>query len=133
MPLDRVHFARALRTNATDAERRLWQALSRYRPRFTRQLPIGPYVADFACRRARLIVEVDGGQHVESAHDARRTAALAADGWQVLRFWNNDVLGNLEGVVAVIVAGVEARLPDGEICAATEARGGRVRRKRQEE
>ena len=66
--------------------------------KFVRQLAIGPYFADFACREAALIVEVDGGQHAESAHDAKRTAYLNAEGYSVLRFWNNEILGNADGV-----------------------------------
>src|SRR5690348_9229604 len=61
--------ARALRSNATREERKMWELLSRHRPKFTRQLPIGPYVVDFACRQAKLVVEIDGGQHAESERD----------------------------------------------------------------
>ncbi len=98
--------ARELRLNPTDAERRLWRALSIRQVagvRFNRQVPIGPYIADFAARSERLIVEVDGGQHdVQVAYDGARTRYLETQGWRVIRFWNNDVLGNLEGVVATI-------------------------------
>ncbi len=98
--------ARELRLNPTDAERCLWRALSRRQiagVRFNRQVPIGPYIADFAARSERLIVEVDGGQHAEhAAYDEARTRYLEVQGWRVIRFWNNDVLGNLEGVVATI-------------------------------
>ena len=102
--------ARALRATMTDAERVLWRALRRKQldaMRFRRQQPIGPYVADLYCAAARLVVEVDGGQHAEGA-DATRDAWLAALGYGVLRFWNNDVLGNIEGVIEtirVVVAG----------------------------
>ncbi|MGE5504423.1 MAG: endonuclease domain-containing protein [Actinomycetota bacterium] len=98
--------ARTLRRNATEAERRLW---SRLRDRqldghkFRRQQPIGPYFADFCCWEARLVVEVDGGQHADSRHDEVRTAWLAERGWQVLRFWNNEVLGNTDGVLQTIL------------------------------
>jgi len=64
--------ARALRSNATREERKVWELLSRYRPKFTRQLPIGPYIADFACRQAKLAVEIDGGQHAQSERDRVR-------------------------------------------------------------
>ncbi|WP_375244489.1 DUF559 domain-containing protein [Sphingomonas parapaucimobilis] len=98
--------ARELRLNPTDAERRLWRALSRRQVagvRFNRQVPVGRYIADFAARSEKLIVEVDGGQHDErAAYDEARTRYLAAQGWRVIRFWNNDVLQNLEGVVATI-------------------------------
>ena len=96
--------ARELRRDATEAERRLWRLISRYRPKFTRQLPIGPYFADFACREARLVVEVDGGQHSESVRDERRDAFMREQGWRVLRLWNSDVLGNPEGSVETIMA-----------------------------
>ena len=98
--------ARELRLNPTDAERRLWRALSRRQiagVRFNRQVPVGPYIADFAARSEKLIVEVDGGQHDErAAYDEGRTRYLEAQGWRVIRFWNNEVLGNLEGVVQTI-------------------------------
>ncbi|WP_294309361.1 endonuclease domain-containing protein [uncultured Sphingomonas sp.] len=84
----------------------MWRALSRRQVagvRFNRQVPIGPYIADFAARSERLIVEVDGGQHdTQAAYDDARTRYLEIKGWRVIRFWNNDVLGNLEGVVQTI-------------------------------
>jgi very-short-patch-repair endonuclease len=71
--------------------------------RFRRQVPIGHYIADFACLAARLIIEVDGGQHtVDVERDARRTAWLESQNFRVLRFWNNDVLGNSDGVLQTI-------------------------------
>ena len=97
--------AKTLRQNLTDAERRLW---SRLRDRqllgfkFVRQQPVGRYIADFACREANLIVELDGGQHAGSSNDAQRTAAIAEHGYDVIRFWNNEVLTNLEGTLQVI-------------------------------
>ena len=96
--------ARALRNEATAQERAIWHLLSRYRPKFTRQLPIGPFIADFACRQAKLVVEIDGSQHVDSADDVERTQWLEANGWTVIRFWNGDVNENLEGVVEAIIA-----------------------------
>ncbi|MGE0257044.1 MAG: endonuclease domain-containing protein [Alphaproteobacteria bacterium] len=98
--------ARALRRDATDAERRLWRALREAAPavRFRRQHPVGRYVLDFACPAHGLAIEVDGGQHAaDAARDAARTAALAGHGYRVIRFWNNDVLENTEGVVAAIL------------------------------
>jgi very-short-patch-repair endonuclease len=95
--------ARTLRNNATAAERSVWALLSSYRPRFTRQLPIGPYIVDLACRRARLIVELDGSQHLDSAADEGRTAFLEGQGWTVIRFWNNEVAENLAGVAEAIL------------------------------
>jgi very-short-patch-repair endonuclease len=77
--------------------------------RFRRQHPLGPYVVDFFCPTARLIVEVDGGQHAKrSATDAQRTAWLEARGYRVLRFWNNDTLSNTEGVLLTILAALRA-------------------------
>ncbi len=97
--------AKRLRTEMTDAERLLW---SRLRNRglmgfkFVRQQPIGPFIADFACRQADLIVELDGGQHAGSTDDIRRTRVLAEHGYDVIRFWNNEILSNLEGVLQVL-------------------------------
>ncbi|HEX8481446.1 MAG TPA: DUF559 domain-containing protein [Allosphingosinicella sp.] len=95
--------ARALRTHATEQERILWRILSRYRPKFTRQLAIEPYVADLACRQARLVVEIDGSQHIGSARDEARTGHLEAQGWTVLRFWNSEVNANPDGVAEAIL------------------------------
>ena len=90
----------------TLAERRLWSIL-RLRGvdgfRFRRQCPVGPYVVDFACLDARLVIEADGCQHMDSVSDVARDAFLRARGFRVLRFWNHDILANLEGVRAVIV------------------------------
>jgi very-short-patch-repair endonuclease len=99
--------ARELRREMTDAEHRLWARLRDHKLQgwsFRRQHPIPPYVADFACADAKLIVEVDGGQHAESTADIIRDRALTEAGWRVLRVWNNDVLANTEGVLAVILA-----------------------------
>ena len=101
-----IDRARQLRENATEAERRLWSALRDRRlrsHRFRRQHPVGNYIVDFACTRRRLIVEADGGQHAENEYDAVRTAWLESQGWCVLRFWNNDILSNAEGVVLTIL------------------------------
>ncbi len=95
--------ARHLRANATEAERIIWARLSRYRPKFTRQLPIGPYIADLACRQAKLVVELDGSQHIDSDHDETRTRLLEAEGWTVLRFWNSEVSDNPDGVAQAIL------------------------------
>jgi very-short-patch-repair endonuclease len=99
--------ARAMRAAPTDAERKLWWHL-RHDLRtpdthFRRQVRLGPYIVDFACHRARLIIEVDGGQHAETvAADLKRTRFLESEGYRVLRFWNNDVLQNTDGVLEVI-------------------------------
>jgi very-short-patch-repair endonuclease len=126
----RLQFARALRNNPTPAEEALWRTLRQARPRFTRQLRPGPFVADFACRRARLIVEVDGSQHADSKADEGRSAALEADGRRVIRFWNSDISGNLDGVVEAIVAAVAARIPPDEEVYFATSRAGRERRPR---
>lgn len=90
---------------------RIWLALRDRRLggfKFVRQETIGPYIADFACRERRLIVELDGGQHSENNRDRVRDAFLAAEGYKVLRFWNNDVMKNRDGVLEVILAELES-------------------------
>ena len=105
--------ARELRMNMTDAERRLWARLRRKQVnghRFRRQVPIGPYFADFACFSARLVVEVDGTQHdLESAYEQARTARLERGGFHVLRYWNEDVLKATDEVVEDICRHLAAR------------------------
>jgi very-short-patch-repair endonuclease len=87
-----------LRENATDAERKLWHLLRRKQVaglRFRRQYPLGPYIVDFVCLPARLIIEVDGGQHADHVErDTMRTAWLESQGFRVIRFWNNEVLSS---------------------------------------
>jgi len=100
-------FARYLRKNSTDAERILWRhirAKQIHGFRFRRQVQIGAYFADFVCLEARLVVEVDGGQHNERETDAIRDRCLADAGFEVLRIWNNEVLGNIDGVLETISA-----------------------------
>ncbi len=98
--------ARALRKQATEAERLLWRHLRSRQldgHKFRRQTPVGPYVVDFLCLEERLVVELDGGQHADQQErDQERSAQLAGWGFRVLRFWNNEVLGNTEGVLEVI-------------------------------
>jgi very-short-patch-repair endonuclease/Holliday junction resolvase-like predicted endonuclease len=98
--------SRELRADPTEAEKRLWRALSARKVagvRFNRQHPVGPFICDFVARTPRLVIEVDGGQHAEAAEaDARRTFYLENQGYRVIRFWNNDLLANMEGVVAEI-------------------------------
>ena len=103
VPPKRTARARTLRNNATPAERTLWRLLSRYRPKFTRQLPIGPFTADLANREARLVVEFDGSQHIGSVSDPRRTRFLNAKGWTVIRFWNSEVGDNPSGIAEAIL------------------------------
>jgi very-short-patch-repair endonuclease len=98
----------------TDAERKLWFALRDRRlvgTKFRRQVPIGRFIADFACYELRLIIEVDGGQHSQSVRDMRRDAWLSERGFRVLRYWNSDVLRNLDGVLDRIVEAVHADTP----------------------
>ena len=98
--------AHTLRVDQTDAEARLWNRLRDRRlagAKFCRQYPTGPYIVDFCCVERRLIVEVDGGQHSEAdSGDERRSAYLASFGFKVLRFWNTDVLSNIESVLGQI-------------------------------
>ena len=105
--------ARKLRSGETEAEYRLWGELrGRYLNgyKFVRQIPLGPYVVDFVCRRKRLIIEVDGSQHAESVTDFARTAWLNAQGYSVLRFWNDEVLRERRAVLETILAVLEGRI-----------------------
>ncbi len=105
---------RRMRTYPTDAERRLWDRLRRKRiagARFRRQYPLGQYIVDFACLPARLIVEVDGGQHSDNTDaDGVRIAWLESQGYAVIRFWNNDVLSKTDVVIERIEEIVQTRL-----------------------
>ena len=104
-PPGTVDRARELRRNSTDAEKLLWRELRRVFPqaRFRRQCPVGPYFADFLSFGHKLVIEVDGGQHaIEQDRDAARTALIEREGFRVLRFWNNEVLGNTSGVLQTI-------------------------------
>ena len=99
-------MARRLRTLPTEAEKALWRHLRQKQvadARFRRQHPIDRYVVDFVCLEARLVIEVDGGQHA-TADESARDAYLRERGYRVLRFWNNEVLGNVAGVLTVIAA-----------------------------
>jgi very-short-patch-repair endonuclease len=102
-----TELARKLRRDSTEAEKHIWHILRAGNLaglKFRRQHPIGSYVADFCCPSRRLVVELDGGQHANrEAADDERTAYLRARGYRVIRFWNNEVLGNKEGVLAVIL------------------------------
>ena len=106
---DQVNFARRLRREMTPAERRFWALLHPWRERgwhWRRQVPVGPYVLDFALKRDKLAVEIDGDSHYVDAglaHDTRRTAFLQGEGYRVLRFTNHDVLDNADGVGTVML------------------------------
>jgi very-short-patch-repair endonuclease len=106
-------LARRLRRDTTDAEALLWRRIrdrALLGRKFRRQHPIGPYVADFVCIEARLAVELDGGQHDRRAEETSvRTAFLEGRGFRVLRFWNNDVLANLDGVLERIACALQER------------------------
>ena len=107
IPRHRLRHAKAMRHIATDAEKKLWRLLRSRQldeVKFRRQAPIADYIVDFACHEKRLVVEVDGGQHADNAKDVERDWRLAAAVYRVLRFWNNDVLGNPNGVLEAIVA-----------------------------
>jgi len=103
---DLVNLSRNLRKRQTDAENLLWRHLrgkQLHGLRFRRQQPIGRYIADFVCLEKRLILEIDGGQHaIEKEKDEERSDWLITEGYSILRFWNNDVLTNLEGVLETI-------------------------------
>jgi very-short-patch-repair endonuclease len=106
-----LDFARTMRAKPTDAEHRLWQHLRAGRLsafKFRRQQPLGNFIVDFVCLEARLIVELDGGQHNGSVSDVKRDEWLASQGFVVLRFWNNEVFENLEGVVERILVQLQA-------------------------
>src|SRR4051794_25999426 len=107
-----TRIARRLRVNQTDAETVLWNRIRNRQidgHKFVRQEPILGYICDFVCRELNLVVEVDGGQHNESALDAVRDRRLTGQGYKVLRFWNNDVLGNTEGVLTALQAELSNR------------------------
>lgn len=106
--------ARSLRRDATDAERAMWRILRNRQLagfKFRRQQPLGPFIVDFVCFSHRLIIEIDGGQHADNAADERRTAWLERQGFRVLRFWNNDVIENEEGVYQTVLQSLTSRPP----------------------
>jgi very-short-patch-repair endonuclease len=106
--------ARRLRKQSTIAEQKLWRYLrsrSLAGLKFVRQELIGPFVVDFVCREKRLVIEIDGGQHAENAADAARDQWLTSHRYRVLRFWNNEVLENIQGVWDTIFAAAAAAAP----------------------
>jgi very-short-patch-repair endonuclease len=114
---DTTHVrAHQLRRNTTDAEKKLWRHLRRLDldgSHFRRRVPIGPYIADFACMATRLLIEIDGSQHAEdrkNAHDEARTRWLDKEGYRVLRFWNNDITKNIDGVMEAVYAALHGSL-----------------------
>jgi very-short-patch-repair endonuclease len=121
LPVSLKTNSRELRKNQTDAERLLWRHLRTRRFfnfRFRRQQVIGFYIVDFYCSKAKLIVELDGGQHaLEEAtlYDQERTAFLNACGYRVIRFWNDDVIKNIVGVLTVIGENLALRVQSGDM------------------
>jgi very-short-patch-repair endonuclease len=104
--------SRAMRLAPTDAERKLWWHLRHRLPlpasHFRRQVRLGRYIVDFACHRLKLVIEVDGGQHAEQRRrDSVRTRFIQQEGYRVLRFWNNEVLRNIDGVLELIQSAIE--------------------------
>ena len=109
----RTNRARSLRKADNDAEQAPWSALKNRQlngAKFTRQFPIGPYFADFACREDHLVIELDGSQHADSDYDRRRDKFMVEQGWSVLRFWNVDALQERDAVVDTILAALDRRL-----------------------
>jgi very-short-patch-repair endonuclease len=110
-------YARELRNNSTKAERRLWGRLQRRQLggfKFRRQRPVGPYICDFVCLEASMVIELDGSQHVAQApYNANRDSFLRSNGFRVLRFWNGDVLSQTDTVVETIYEALHRQEMDG--------------------
>ena len=104
----KYHIARKLRKNSTIQERILWKILRNRQfknLKFRRQFSIGEYIVDFVCEEKRIVIELDGGQHNETENiikDIERTRFIESEGYKVIRFWNNDILNNLEGVFKIL-------------------------------
>jgi very-short-patch-repair endonuclease len=111
-PPRNIPRARQLRREMTDAERAMWRLLREVVPgaRWRKQVPLRHFIVNFASHQAKIVIELDGGQHTEES-DAARTAIIEAEGYRVLRFWNNDVLGNAEGCARVLSDALAARSP----------------------
>jgi very-short-patch-repair endonuclease len=129
MEVRQRQFARQMRAQPTDAERVLWLRLRHdialTGSHFRRQALIGPYIVDFASRKVKLVIELDGGQHdVQRDADDARTRRIEARGYRVLRFWNHDVLGNLDGVLTEIQSALTPT-PDPSPQGGGEIRGNR--------
>ena len=130
--MNKLDFARQLRVSQTDAENRLWLHLRARRLgglKFRRQQPVGAYVVDFFCAERKLIVELDGGQHQDQAdYDETRDAWLKSEGYAVLRYWNNEIMENLEGVLEDIgrAAGVFAETSPSPQPLSPQGRGARL-------
>ncbi|MGB3897510.1 MAG: DUF559 domain-containing protein [Mesorhizobium sp.] len=117
---DRIARARQLRHGDNMAEAILWTELKASKlggHKFVRQMPIGPYFADLACRSAKLIIELDGSQHADSEYDRRRDEFMQAQGYSILRFWSHDALKRLPSVCETILAALEGRLVEDTVSA----------------
>ncbi len=122
--------AKILRKDMTDAENRMWFFLRNRRLngyKFVRECVIGNYIADFVCRDNKLVVEIDGSQHIEAAeYDQKRTNYLTANGYKVIRFWNNEVFNNIQGVLETILRSLENVPPESTLirrCATPSPQG----------
>ena len=106
-----LEMARIARKYPTEAKRRLWSRLRRHALgwHFRRQHPVPPFVLDFACPALKTAIEADGGQHAESGEHDHRDRYLEANGWLVLRFWNNEIIANIDGVIALITEACRCR------------------------
>jgi very-short-patch-repair endonuclease len=129
LPKDTTLFAREMRNAPTPAEYRLWKAISRYRPKFVRQHQVRRFLIDLACRQLKIGVEIDGSQHANAMYDKRRTTILNHEGWTIIRFWNNEVLMNTDGVVRIILDRAAEQL-GGSHPQPIPSREGRVRKPR---
>ncbi|MBA2689758.1 MAG: endonuclease domain-containing protein, partial [Burkholderiales bacterium] len=117
--------AKCLPASQTDAETRLWRELRAHRfagLKFKRREPLGAYIVDFVCYAAKVVIEVDGGQHVDSVPDVERDKWLTSQGFRVLRFWNNQVLGQTEAALARIFE-VVSKLPPSPLPLSHQGRG----------
>jgi very-short-patch-repair endonuclease len=114
---EKTTLSRQLRKESTEAERMLWAKLKGYQLvglKFRRQEPIGTYIVDFVCFEKKIVIEVDGGQHGKESirqKDAERTSWLEGEGFRILRFWNNDVLTNMEGILEIIKRAADCDCP----------------------
>ncbi|EHK54458.1 hypothetical protein MAXJ12_25301 [Mesorhizobium alhagi CCNWXJ12-2] len=112
---EKIARARSLRQGENIAEATLWNELKAKKLggyKFASQVPIGPYFADFACRSAKLVIELDGSQHAESSYDRRRDEFMRGEGYSVIRFWSADMLNNPASVCETILAALEGRLSE---------------------
>lgn len=114
LPHKNIHFAKLLRSNQTPQELKVWQALRASRLmsfKFRRQVPIGEFIVDFVCFDQKLIIEIDGGQHADNLKDIVRDATLKKLGFRVLRFWNNEVDQNFDGVMDLVLRQLQNPTP----------------------